>query len=91
MSNDRTSNRHSAASAASAFVVHLTVDETEALGIVQGRVEHVMSGRWARFASTAEMIGFMRQTLQHEAEAELRDGDPRSCAPHQHSTKGGFQ
>ncbi|HXC52493.1 MAG TPA: hypothetical protein VN634_16550 [Candidatus Limnocylindrales bacterium] len=42
-----------------AFVVHLL--ETEA---VHGRVEHVSSGRATRFGSAAELIDFMRGTLE---------------------------
>jgi hypothetical protein len=73
MSNDRVSSSSAGTLApASAFVVHLSVRGTEAPELVQGRIEHVVSGRSAHFASSAELIGFMQQTLQHEAEPELR-------------------
>jgi hypothetical protein len=79
MSNHRISSSASAPNAcsapltaASAFVVHLTARGAEAPGLVQGRIEHVVSGRSAHFATEAELIGFMQQTLQHESEPELR-------------------
>jgi hypothetical protein len=32
---------------------------------IQGRIEHVLSGRSTRFASMAELIGFVQQVLRH--------------------------
>jgi hypothetical protein len=42
-----------------AFVVHLTV----AADASAGRVEHVATGRTARFESAEELLRFMRDTL----------------------------
>lgn len=42
-----------------AFVVHLT----PAADTSAGRVEHVASGRTARFESAEELLRFMRETL----------------------------
>ena len=47
----------------SAFVVHLTTTDAEKPETLLGRVEHVSSGRSRHFGSTAELVGFMRQTL----------------------------
>jgi hypothetical protein len=73
MSNDGIASSHAAPlTAATAFVVHLAVHGTGVPEQVQGRIEHVVSGRSTHFASSAELIGFMRQTLLHEAEPEFR-------------------
>lgn len=46
-----------------AFVVHLA-EPSDCLGDhTRGRVEHVRSGRAARFDSAEELLRFMRQTL----------------------------
>ena len=45
-----------------AFVVHLA-DSTGPEDRAHGRVEHVRSGRAARFESVDELLRFMRQTL----------------------------
>ena len=50
--------------AESAFVVHLVPPSPDAPDIVLGRVEHVASGEARRFATIAELIGFMRSTLE---------------------------
>ena len=50
---------HPRLSTEQAFVVHLV--ETN---VVHGRVEHVSSGRARRFGSVAELIDFMRGTLE---------------------------
>lgn len=47
----------------SAFVVHLTEAAAATDDQIHGRVEHVRSGRAARFASVQELLRFMRQTL----------------------------
>ena len=65
-------------SASSAFVVHLASPTTPEL--VLGRVEHIATGRSLRFASAAELIGFMLHTLSHDP--ELRP------APSPHQTTG---
>lgn len=46
-----------------AFVVHLTDAVGAAGDQAHGRVEHVRSGRAARFESLQELLRFMRQTL----------------------------
>lgn len=46
-----------------AFVVHLTAAADGDDDQAQGRVEHVRSGRAARFDSVHELLRFMRQTL----------------------------
>lgn len=50
-------------SADAAFVVHLAADRGEMPEVVRGRVEHITSGRSMRFATAAELLGFMRQAL----------------------------
>ncbi len=45
-----------------AFVVHL-MDVAGELDRASGRVEHVRTGRTARFESADELLRFMRQTL----------------------------
>jgi hypothetical protein len=46
-----------------AFVIHLTDLVGEHGAQARGRVEHVTSGRVARFDSVDELLRFMRQTL----------------------------
>lgn len=46
-----------------AFVVHLTPAAGAPDGEAHGRVEHVTTGRVARFDSAAELVRFMRTTL----------------------------
>ena len=58
--------------AESAFVVHMASAATDTPEIFEGRIEHVISGRSTRFASMAELIGFMRQILRHGADARVR-------------------
>jgi len=53
--------------AKSAFVVHLAADVGLAPEAMHGRIEHVVSGRAIRFASAADLIGFMQQTLAQDA------------------------
>lgn len=48
-------------SAVQAFVVHLTADSGSDTPC--GRVEHITSGATARFATTDELLGFMRRTI----------------------------
>ena len=47
-------------SAESAFVVHLASTPSDAPETIHGRIEHVITGRSMRFASSAELIGFMQ-------------------------------
>lgn len=57
-----------------AFVVHLVCPAGNAAGEARGRVEHVVTGRVARFASADELVGFMTETLaaiaRHEGRGE---------------------
>jgi hypothetical protein len=46
-----------------AFVVHLATVAGEPSDQAHGRVEHVRSGRSARFDSLEDLLRFMRQTL----------------------------
>jgi hypothetical protein len=46
-----------------AFVVHLTTAPDEPVGEARGRVEHVATGRAARFESADALVRFMRETL----------------------------
>jgi hypothetical protein len=46
-----------------AFVVHLRVNSDVAQGQLAGRVEHVVSGQSAHFASLEELLAFIAQTL----------------------------
>ena len=46
-----------------AFVVHLATDPDAPAGQARGRVEHVSTGRTARFESADELVRFMRETL----------------------------
>jgi hypothetical protein len=57
--NDSGRPSHPRLSSEQAFVVHLV--ETN---VVHGRVEHVSSGRARRFGSVAELIDFMRGSLE---------------------------
>lgn len=47
----------------SAFVVHFAPAAAGATETVQGRIEHITSGQSMRFASAAELIGFMQHTV----------------------------
>jgi hypothetical protein len=47
----------------SAFVIHLVGGPDGPTDQAHGRVEHVTTGRWARFDSVEELLRFMRQTL----------------------------
>ncbi|HYD47184.1 MAG TPA: hypothetical protein VEB21_02490 [Terriglobales bacterium] len=62
-------------SADTAFVVHVTTLEEDAPGVVEGRIEHINSGRSLRFASVAELLRFMRQVLAAGPESRA----PGSC------------
>lgn len=46
-----------------AFVIQLATGFDPANGAVVGRVEHVLSGRAARFGSVPELLDFMQGTL----------------------------
>jgi hypothetical protein len=50
-------------SARSAFVVHLSATDLNVPEALCGRIEHVASGRSSRFASIADLVGFMRRNL----------------------------
>ena len=47
-----------------AFVLQLQADADVAAGSVTGRVEHVASGRAARFSSLPELLIFIAQALE---------------------------
>jgi hypothetical protein len=47
-----------------AFVVQVRADADLAMGRIQGRVEHVISGAAARFESTEELVDCMRDALR---------------------------
>jgi hypothetical protein len=49
-------------------------DETAPPGVVEGRVEHIASGRATRFRSVDELVEFMRRTLSSVEERERKPG-----------------
>lgn len=51
-------------------MVHLGPDIDATAGTVVGRVEHVLSGRAARFGSSAELLEFMQRTLVEQGVAD---------------------
>jgi hypothetical protein len=53
-----------------AFVVHLREDIDPADGELLGRVEHVTSGRSARFETEKALIDFLRHALAGQGESE---------------------
>jgi hypothetical protein len=53
-----------------AFVVQLSRDSEPGQGSCVGQIEHVSSGRQARFATHEEMLTFMRDLLQRNREPE---------------------
>jgi len=57
-----------------AFVIRFRADTGFARGHVNGRIEHVVSGRGMRFASYDEMLGFIRRTLSEPRRAPGTDG-----------------
>ena len=65
--------------AETAFVVHLAPTSLEAPDRALGRVEHVASGEAQRFATIAELIAFMRNTLEKNGRSAegLNDGITR--------------
>jgi hypothetical protein len=46
-----------------AFVVHFRVNSDVSLGRLAGRVEHVVSGQSAHFASLEELLAFIARML----------------------------
>lgn len=56
-----------------AFVIHLLDEADPSTGALPGRVEHVTSGRSARFADPAALFEFMRTVL---ADLQRRAHDP---------------
>jgi len=50
-----------------AFVVQFSREAGSATGVFSGRVEHLSSGRRARFASKEELIGNLQQLLDEVA------------------------
>ena len=54
-----------------AFVVEFSDRDGEAGGsLLSGRVEHVISGRAARFASAGELLEFVQGVLRSRARSE---------------------
>ena len=53
-----------------AFVVQLREDADPGSGTVTGRVEHVLSGSAAPFASLPELVAFMRDAVARDASRE---------------------
>ena len=49
-----------------AFVVHFRMSTDIAQGRIEGRVEHVVSGRATHFASLEELLAFMARILTTE-------------------------
>ena len=46
-----------------AFVIRFRADTDPTLERIDGRIEHVVSGRGIRFGTTAEMLEFIRRML----------------------------
>ncbi len=55
-----------------AFVVQLSRDSDPGEGPCIGQIEHLSSGRQARFANPEEMLTFMRELLQRNREPEAQ-------------------
>jgi hypothetical protein len=53
-----------------AFVVQLSHDSDPGQGHCSGQIEHLSSGRQARFASHEEMLAFMKKHIQANCEPE---------------------
>ena len=51
-----------------AFLVHLRVKSDVAQGRLAGRVEHVVSGQAAHFASLEELLAFIARVLIQQGE-----------------------
>jgi hypothetical protein len=61
-----------------AFVVHFRVNSDVAQGRVAGRIEHVISGQAAHFASLEELLAFIARvlsTVRAPPGRKLRGGD----------------
>jgi hypothetical protein len=54
-----------------AFVVHFGRETALDTGHMAGRVEHVVSGKAARFQSLDELVAFMREVLREVASTSL--------------------
>jgi hypothetical protein len=70
---------------ANAFVVQFTAETDASLEHAGGRVEHLQSGRRARFASTADLIACMASLLTDEAVKRAgprAEGQSPRAAPH---------
>ena len=52
---------------AQAFVVQFGRETAVDIGRMAGRVEHVVSGKGARFQSLDELVAFMREVLREVA------------------------
>lgn len=49
---------------ASAFVIQFRAGTDFEAGRVEGRVEHIASGRTARFESSGELVAFLAQVIK---------------------------
>ena len=54
------------------FVVHVRSDSDVERQLLVGRVEHVMSGEDASFASLEDLLAFIGRYLAHECRAETK-------------------
>lgn len=78
MTDDRIPATHCVSLPAdSAFVVHFAASSADTPETVKGRIEHITSGRSTRFASTAELIGFMQHIV---AAGSAHGADERTWA-----------
>jgi hypothetical protein len=57
---------------AQAFVVQFRQETVVDTGPIAGRVEHVVSGKFARFQSLDELMAFMIEVLREVAETTHR-------------------
>jgi hypothetical protein len=56
-----------------AFVVQLSCETRAASGVFSGRVEHISSGRRARFGTGEELLAALRKLLNELGENETRE------------------
>ena len=61
---------------AKAFVVQFTAQTDAQLEHATGRVEHLLSGRRARFASTADLLACIVALLADDRSALMEQGEP---------------
>jgi hypothetical protein len=61
-----------------AFVVHIPLEADPGLREFSGRVEHVKSGKSARFGALEELRKFMARTLREEEAGSASSGSSRT-------------